>query len=297
MLSGSGPAAAAIERTVSVTAIPSNSGSASTAGACPMKRPWVAAAKILAPASRQRRPALQRRASADQIIEDDHRSIAHLADEELAGDDPTAAPFFDERCRRLVMQFCGEGSAKLLGALGAADVGRDDGDFFMPQQSGEVLDKERYRLEIGRRAVKSVLEGGHIVDVEGHHRVRSTGLEEPCHIFGRDRVAGLRPPVLAGVAKVGDDCRYALGAGVFQRADEEQQAAELVVWALLGIPVQRVHHEHILSAHLDERTDLVLAVLERALLMRAEDQLEVLRDSLAIIPGAFDRKHGEPTIH
>ena len=134
MLSGSRPAAAAIDRTVSVTAIPSNSGSARTAGACPMKRPWVAAAKILvAPA--------QRRASADQIIEDDHRAIAHLADEELTGDDFAAAPFFDERRRRLVMQFRREGSAKLLGALGAADVGRDDGDFFMPHSRAKCSTK------------------------------------------------------------------------------------------------------------------------------------------------------------
>jgi len=125
MLSGSRPAAAAIERTVSVTAIPSNSGSASTAGACPMKTPWVAACKDprcpgLAAASRR---ALQRGPSADQIIEDDHRAVAYLADEELAGDDPAAAPFFDERRRRLVMQFRREGSAELLGALGAPDVG------------------------------------------------------------------------------------------------------------------------------------------------------------------------------
>ena len=30
------------------------------------------------------------------------------------------------------------------------------------------------------------------MDVEGHHRVRSAGLEEPRDIFGRDRVARLR---------------------------------------------------------------------------------------------------------
>src|SRR6516225_1372050 len=188
------------------------------------------------------------------------------------------------------MQFRRKGSAELLGALGAADVGRDDGELFMPQQPSEVLDKERYRLEIGRRTAKGVLEGGHVVDVKGHHHVRSAGLEEPRNVFGRDRVTRLRPPVLAGVAKVRDDSRYPLGAGVFQRPDEEQQTAELVVWALFGIPIQRVNHEHVLPAHLDERTDLMLAVLEPALLMRAEDQLEVLHDALAIFPRALNRE-------
>src|SRR6516162_1184635 len=243
------------------------------------------------------RRALQRGPSADQIIEDDHCAIAHLAHQEFAGDDPAAAPLFDERRRRLVMQFRRKGSAELLGALGAADVGRDDGELFMSEQPSEVLDKERYRLEIGRRAAEGVLESGHVVDVEGHHRVRSAGLKEPCNIFGRDRVARLRPPVLAGVAKVRNDCRYALGAGVFQRPDEEQQTAELVVWTLRGIAIQRVNHKHVLPAHLDEWTDLMLTVLESAFLVRAEHQLEMLRDALAIISGAFDREQGKPAIH
>jgi hypothetical protein len=94
------------------------------------------------------RGALQGGTGADQIIEDDRRAIAHIADEEFAGDDTAAAPLFDEGGRGLLMQFGREGAAELLGPLGAADVGRNDSDFFMSEQRGEVVDKERYRLEI-----------------------------------------------------------------------------------------------------------------------------------------------------
>ena len=177
---------------------------------------------------------------------------AHLAHQELAGDDPAATPLLDECSRRLVMQGCGEGPAELLGALGAADVGRDDRELFMPQQAGEMLDKERLRLEVGRGTAEGILEGRQIVDVEGHHRVCPARLEEPGHVFGRDRIARLGPPVLAGVAKIRNDRRHPLGAGVLERADKKQQPAQLVVRALLGIAIKRVHYKHILPADLDE---------------------------------------------
>jgi len=104
--------------------------------------------------------ALQGRAGADQIIEYDYCAIAHIADQELAGDGLAAAPLLDESGRRLVMQLGREGAAKLLGPLGAADVGRNDGDFFMSKQPGEMVDKERDRFEIRRLTAKGVLESG-----------------------------------------------------------------------------------------------------------------------------------------
>ena len=73
--------------------------------------------------------ALQGRAGADQIIEYDYCAIAHIADQELAGDGLAAAPLLDESGRRLVMQLGREGAAKLLGPLGAADVGRNTAIF------------------------------------------------------------------------------------------------------------------------------------------------------------------------
>ena len=74
-----------------------HSGSARRLGAFPMKRPCVAAAKIrVATASRQRCaaccsvvPVLIRSSKIDYC------AITHLADQEIAGDDPAAAPLFD----------------------------------------------------------------------------------------------------------------------------------------------------------------------------------------------------------
>ena len=65
---------------------------------------------------------LQRGPGADQIIDDDHCAIAHLAHQEFAGDDPAAAPLFDKRCRRLVMHFRRESSAELHDEPAAAFV-------------------------------------------------------------------------------------------------------------------------------------------------------------------------------
>ena len=102
----------------------------------------------------------------------------------------------------------------------------------MPQQPGEMIDKERCRLEVGHRAAVGVLESGDIVDVEREHRIGSGCLKHLRHVFCRDRIARLRAPVLAGVAKIGDDGGDALGAGILECPDEEKQSAELVIGAL-----------------------------------------------------------------
>ena len=112
---------------------------------------------------------LQRGPGADQIIEDDHDAIAHLAGEELAGDDPAAAPLLAER-RRLFTQIRREGSAELLDPLGAADVRRSDANFSLPKQASQVLHKEWQGLEIGPRTGERVFEGRQIVDIEGNRR-------------------------------------------------------------------------------------------------------------------------------
>ena len=125
IFSGNRPLAAATEVTVSVTAISSNTGSANTAGASPINRPCVAAAKIRRRAGLAAAPgsALQSAAGADQIIENHDRAIAHLANQQLAADYPAAAPLFDKGGGRLFMQFGRERTPELLGAFGAANVG------------------------------------------------------------------------------------------------------------------------------------------------------------------------------
>jgi hypothetical protein len=138
-----------------------------------------------------------------------------------------------------------------------------------------VLHKEWQGLEIGRRTAESVFEGGKIVDVEGHHRLRAAGLKEPCNIFARDRVAQLRAAVLASIAQVRNDRRHPLGSGVLQSPGKEEQTAELVIRALLGVAIERMDREDVLPAHLDERADLVLTILKRTYLVPAKDQVQM----------------------
>ena len=153
-----------------------------------------------------------------------------------------------------------------------------------------MFHKKRQRFEIGGWTAERVLEGGKVVDVDGHHRVSPTTLKKARHVFGGHRVARLRPPILAGIAEIWNHRGYPLRTGILQRADEKKEPAELVVRALLGITVERVDDKRILAAHLDERPDLVLAILETAFLVCAEDLVEASRDALAVIPRAFDRK-------
>ena len=87
---GSRPAAAATERTVSATAIASNTGSAKTTGARPMNSPWVAAAKIrVAPASRQRRAA---RCKVPPVLIKSSRMIAAQSRTSPTGRSPVTTP-------------------------------------------------------------------------------------------------------------------------------------------------------------------------------------------------------------
>src|SRR6516162_2813438 len=58
-----------------------------------------------------------------------------------------------------------------------------------------------------------------------------------------------------------------------------------------------MHHEHVVPAHIDQRADLVLAILKRALFMLAEHEIEMLRDAQAVIPRGLNCKQAELAIH
>src|SRR5205814_1233884 len=87
--------------------------------------------------------------------------------------------------------------------------------------------------------------------------------------------------------EVGDDRGDARRGRIAQRAEEEQQSAELVVGARGSVGVERLDHIDVGSAHAFERPRLVLAILEHALLVRREGDAEATRHALADI-AAFD---------
>lgn len=58
----------------------------------------------------------------------------------------------------------------------------------------------------------------------------------------------------------------------------------------MGIAIERVDDKDVLPTHVDERPDLVLAIFERALLVLAEHQIEMLRHTRTVLARCSDRK-------
>ena len=110
-------------------------------------------------------------------------------------------------------------------------------------------------------------------------------LEQRGDVARGNRIARLRLPVLARVAEIRHDRRHGRGGCVAQRADEEQQAAQLVIDARVVIAVEGLQHEHIALPDVHERTRLVLAVLELPLLVSRQRPAEMPGHPLAVVAG------------
>ncbi len=164
--------------------------------------------------------------------------------------------------------------------LHPARVGRHHRHRALAQVRGEVLREQIVRAQVLRASAKRVLEGGQAVDLERDDGPRTQRLEQLRHVAGRDGIAGLGPPLLARVAEEGNDGRHVRRGRVHQRAEEEQQADQLVVHALLGVPVQGMDHVHVPPAHALQRTRLVVAELELPLLVLREWNPEPLGHAL-----------------
>lgn len=133
--------------------------------------------------------------------------------------------------------------AERLGALGPSGVRGDHGDVDVASRQGRhVVRQTRTGLEVHRRDPVGVLERRQVVHVHGDHAVGAHRLEQPRHVPGGHRVPGLGLPVLPGVAQIGEDRREASGACVPQVAQEEEEAAELVVDRRVPVGVQGLHH-------------------------------------------------------
>lgn len=84
---------------------------------------------------------------------------------------------------------------------------------------------------------------------------------------------------------------------ILQGTDEEQQAAQLVAGALLEIPVERLQHVHVTSAHAGQGVSLVFAVLEGALLVPLERHAQVGGDRLAPSLGGGEGEQARGVLH
>ena len=118
--------------------------------------------------------ARDRAAAGDQIVEDDRDAARDVARENLARHAPLAA--------RLVHERLGDGAAaaalqplpEQLGALLAAEIGRDHDDRRLADERREMAGEQRMGVERDGFAAKGVLEGCDIVHVYRDDGVRSS---------------------------------------------------------------------------------------------------------------------------
>ena len=154
----------------------------------------------------------------------------------------------------------------------------------MPAQESQMLHEQFACFQVLRPAPESVLESGLVVDIHRNDAVRADRLQQARQITDGHRIARLGAAVLPRVGQVRSDGSDAPGGRVLDGPDEEQQPAQLVVDAALGITLERLNHIDVLVPHPHQRADLDLAVLETPLLMGADRDFEVIRDPSSMPP-------------
>ncbi len=212
-------------------------------------------------AAGRRRPH-QRRAAGNHVVHDQRLAAGDIPHEGLAADLVPAAVFLHKAPPHGMLQHAGQTLAHPLRPLHSAGVRRHHGQRSVRKVRPGVLHQQRRQVQVDRANAKGVLEGRRIVHIHGHHRVRADGLEEGGGVAGVQRIPRLGPPVLAPVGQIRRHRRHPGRPGVLQRADEKQQAHQLLVRVQLRVTRQGGHHETVGRLHAHERPDLVLAVLE-----------------------------------
>ena len=113
-----------------------------------------------------------------------------------------------------------------VGALGAAHVGRGDGEV-LEFPVADVGDEDLAGVHVVHRDVEETLDLAG-VKVAGHHAVGPGGPQQVRDELGADGHARTVLAVLAGPAEVGDDGGNLIGGGALGGVDGEQQFHEVV---------------------------------------------------------------------
>ena len=122
------------------------------------------------------------------------------------------------------------------------------------------------------------------------------GLEELGDIARGDRVVGLGATILAGVAEIRGHRGDGVGPGILEGTAEEEKSAQLVVGALYVIAVQGMDHEDVVAFYTLERSRLVLAVLEGALLVLRQRHFEACGNLFREGTASFQPEESEGAI-
>ena len=150
--------------------------------------------------------------------------------------------------------------------------------------------QQRRELHVQGRTPESVLESCEIVHLHGDDAVDADGLEDLRDIARGDRVVGLGASILASVAEIRGHRGDGVGSGILEGAAEEEKSAQFVVSALHVIAVQGMDDEDVVAPYALERSRLVLAVLEGALLVRRQRHLESGGDLFREGAASFQRE-------
>ena len=181
----------------------------------------------------------QRAGGVADVVHDDAGAALDLADDghlvDLAG--AGAALVHD-----------GEAEVQALGQFPrpahAAHVGRDDQQVRqIPEVVLDVHGEDRGRVEVVHRDVEEALDLAG-VQVERQNAVDAGLRHQVRHQLRRDRGAGRRAAVLAGVAEIGDHGGDARGRGAAQRVGDDEQLHQVVVGGVAG----GLHDEDVLAA-------------------------------------------------
>ena len=183
--------------------------------------------------------------------------------------------------------------------IAASRASRSRSARFPPPRSGEMtqsgssptialicIDQQGRRRQRHGAAAKRILESRLVVYFERDHGIAADRLEKRRDVTRRHRIVRLGAAILSRITEIGRDCGYPPGPGIFQRADEEQQPAELVVGALVRAAVKAVDHVDVGAGNGIEWSCLVLAVFEIPLFMRAERMRQQLADIAPEIVGS-----------
>ena len=131
------------------------------------------------------------------------------------------------------------------------------------------------------------------MDLERDDGVGSGGLEHACHIPRRDGIVRFGAAVLARIAEIGHDRGHAVGPGILEGADEEQEPAQLVIGAGLRAALQALDDIDVGAAHRVERARLMLAILELPLLVSREWHTQSVSDGPPQLGRGIDREQPE----
>ncbi len=213
---------------------------------------------------------------ADEVVHDDGHAVAHGAHEPSAHDRffLFVSDFLDEGGGHFPAERGPQPAGKPAGPLHAALVGRDDHDLLVVDVAGNLLDEEGAGLQVLGHGVEGVLEDGEVVHVHRQHPIDPHGVEEAAEVAGRDRAAGLALAVFALVAEEGHDGGDPPGGGVAERAQKEEQPAQLVIHAHARLGVERLDDENVSSPDVHLRPHLVLPVAEGLFVVGVERRVE-----------------------